>query len=60
MPKGRGITAARAFQAKEFVCGYDGDLLTKDAARQREAAYRKDKKIGSYLFFFDWKNTELW
>ena len=39
MPKGRGITAARAFQAKDFVAVYGGELLSKDAAKQQKAEY---------------------
>ena len=59
MPKGRGITATRAFQAKDFVAVYDGELLSKDAAKQREAHYLDDDS-GSYMFFFEWKNKEQW
>ena len=59
MPKGRGITAARAFQAKDFVAVYGGELLSKDAAKQREAE-NLDEVSGSYMIYFEWKNADKW
>ena len=59
MPKCRGITAARAFQAKDLVAVYDGELVDNKAAKKREDEYLKDRS-GSYMFFFDSKSGKMW
>ncbi|CAH8850417.1 unnamed protein product [Trichobilharzia szidati] len=50
--KGRGIIATRPFSEGEFVVEYAGDLIPEKLAKQREAEYKRDPNIGSYMFFF--------
>ncbi|CAH8566127.1 N-lysine methyltransferase kmt5a [Schistosoma haematobium] len=50
--KGRGIIATRTFYEGEFVVEYAGDLISEKLAKQREAVYKQNPAIGSYMFFF--------
>uniref|UniRef100_A0A5K4EEB8 [histone H4]-lysine(20) N-methyltransferase n=1 Tax=Schistosoma mansoni TaxID=6183 RepID=A0A5K4EEB8_SCHMA len=50
--KGRGIIATRTFYEGEFVVEYAGDLISEKLAKQREAVYKQNPEIGSYMFFF--------
>ncbi|KAM7538422.1 hypothetical protein Aperf_G00000066361 [Anoplocephala perfoliata] len=50
--KGRGVITTRTFTEGEFVVEYIGELISGREARIREAEYRKDPTIGSFMFFF--------
>ncbi|KAK4471645.1 hypothetical protein MN116_004594 [Schistosoma mekongi] len=50
--KGRGVIATRTFYEGEFIVEYAGDLISEKMAKQREAVYKQNPAIGSYMFFF--------
>ncbi|KAF8561732.1 hypothetical protein P879_09003 [Paragonimus westermani] len=50
--KGRGIVATRTFYDGEFVVEYAGELMSEKMAKEREAEYKRDPTIGSYMFYF--------
>ncbi len=50
--KGRGIISTRTFAPGDFVVEYIGELISDSEARAREAEYKKDPSLGSYMFFF--------
>ncbi|KAF7233732.1 hypothetical protein EG68_04897 [Paragonimus skrjabini miyazakii] len=50
--KGRGIVATRTFHDGEFVVEYAGELMSEKMAKEREAEYKRDPTIGSYMFYF--------
>ncbi|KAH8878383.1 N-lysine methyltransferase KMT5A-A [Schistosoma japonicum] len=50
--KGRGVIATRTFYEGEFIVEYAGDLISEKLAKQREAVYKQNPAIGSYMFFF--------
>ena len=56
--KGRGIFSTRAFAKGEFVCEYAGELISVQKARVREIKYAEDPEIGSYMYFFSYKNKK--
>ncbi|KAJ8681168.1 hypothetical protein QAD02_016955 [Eretmocerus hayati] len=56
--KGRGIITTREFHKGEFVVEYIGDLIDKSAAREREAQYAKNKKIGCYMYYFKHRDSQ--
>ena len=56
--KGRGIFSTRAFAKGDFVCEYAGELISVQEARAREIKYAEDPEIGSYMYFFSYKNKK--
>jgi histone-lysine N-methyltransferase SETD8 len=54
--KGRGVFATEALKRGDFVLEYSGELLSGREARERDLAYSHDYSLGSYLYFFKWKN----
>ena len=50
--KGRGIFSRLGFERNEYVCEYAGELITCKEGEAREARYRLDEEIGSYIYFF--------
>ncbi|CAI4232322.1 unnamed protein product [Auanema sp. JU1783] len=54
--KGRGIKAGRSFQKNEFVVEYKGDMMEYSIAKNREIEYSQDPNIGSYMYFFTYKD----
>lgn len=53
----RGVTllANKAFDKHQFVCEYEGDLITVEEAERREERYAADGK-GCYLLYFTGKD----
>ena len=58
--KGCGVTATRPFQKGKFVCEYSGDLILREEAEKREQQYSRDPSIGSYMFYFKYKDKHFW
>jgi len=56
--KGRGIFAGKSFKRGDFVCEYAGELIPAQEAREREIEYEKDPDIGSYMYFFEYRNKK--
>jgi len=56
--KGRGIFSAKTFMKNSFVCEYAGELIDYKDAKEREAEYEKDPDIGSYMYFFQYKEKK--
>ncbi|KAA0196606.1 Histone-lysine N-methyltransferase, partial [Fasciolopsis buskii] len=50
--KGRGVVATRVFHEGEYVVEYAGELISEKLAKEREAEYKKDPAIGSFMFYF--------
>ena len=50
--KGKAVLAVRNFEAGSYVAEYSGKMLTRKVAKQVEAGYMMDPKIGSYIFEF--------
>lgn len=59
--KGRGIIAEKAISKGDFVCEYSGELINlklKPAeAKERDSKYA-EKMLGSYMYYFEWKNVK--
>lgn len=47
--KGKGVFTTCPFKRGEYICEYASDLVAFETAREREARYRKNSKIGSYM-----------
>lgn len=58
--KGRGVFASKEFKIGDFICEYDGDLITPHEARNREITYLETVKTGSYLYFFQFEGKSYW
>jgi histone-lysine N-methyltransferase SETD8 len=58
--KGRGVIVARPFWNGDFICEYAGETVSGKEARKREKEYGKDDNIGSYIYYYTYKSTELW
>ena len=44
---------------KECIIEYSGELLSWDAAKEREEQYEEDpEKFGSYMYFFSFKDKK--
>ena len=56
--KGRGVLAKRKYNAGDYVCEYDGELITYNEGRQRESEY--DQSMGCYLYFFEYNSKGWW
>ncbi|KAE9553795.1 hypothetical protein FO519_003016 [Halicephalobus sp. NKZ332] len=56
--KGRGIRAGKKFEKGDFVCEYKGEIIKFVKAREREANYSKDPKVGSYMYYFQHNNAK--
>lgn len=56
--KGRGIFSTKTFNKGDFICEYAGELIDAIEARAREIEYEKDPDIGSYMYFFEFKNKK--
>lgn len=53
--KGRGIVTTRAFQRKDFVVEYAGELVDVPEAKDREVDYLVGQK-GCYMYYFNHKD----
>ncbi len=58
--KGRGVVATRDFKRGDFVVEYAGDLIDRKTAKSREEKYKKNSKIGCYMYYFSHKNMNYW
>ncbi|CAJ0941525.1 unnamed protein product, partial [Mesorhabditis belari] len=56
--KGRGIKAGSSFKKNEFVVEYKGDMIDYTEAKEREMEYAKNPNLGSYMYFFEYKNKK--
>ena len=59
MGKGRGVFTTKLFSRKEFICEYAGNLLKARDAKEIEMHYKKDSSKGSYMFFFEHRNSKF-
>lgn len=57
---GRGVVTTRQLSRGDYVLEYVGDVLTKQEAEQREAEYRRDATIGSYMYYMQYGGQTLW
>ena len=51
----RGVFTAKYFRKKSFVIEYSGNLLSGSKAREMEKYYEQYKNVGSFMFFFSFK-----
>jgi len=58
--KGRGVVAKRIFYKGEYVVEYAGELVDRVEANDREAAYAADRKLGCYMYYFNYKDRGYW
>ena len=61
--KGKGIKATKKFIKGEYICEYEGDLITYGKAKKREEEYlegKKRKAYKGYMFYFTFKDKKLW
>ncbi|CAJ0579042.1 unnamed protein product, partial [Mesorhabditis spiculigera] len=56
--KGRGIRAGTSFKKNEFVVEYRGDMIDYQEAKEREKEYALNPMLGSYMYFFEYKNKK--
>ncbi|XP_014235602.1 N-lysine methyltransferase KMT5A-like [Trichogramma pretiosum] len=57
--KGKGVVTTKDFSKGEFVVEYHGELIDNNEAKKREKKYSKNKRIGCYMFYFQYKNSTL-
>lgn len=57
--KGRGVYANEPIGKGSFVVEYAGDLVSMDEGVKREEDYSEDHRIGSYIFFFNFKGKRF-
>lgn len=61
--KGKGVIATKKYMKGEYICEYEGDLITYGKAQKREDEYIEEQKkraYKGYLFYFTFKNKRLW
>ncbi|KAJ8668748.1 hypothetical protein QAD02_000007 [Eretmocerus hayati] len=56
--KGRGVITTREFYKGEFVVEYEGELVDGKVGKKRDILYKKDSKIGCYLYFFKHRDRQ--
>lgn len=56
--KGRGVIATKEFKCGDFVVAYQGDLLDIGDALQREERYAQDESLGSYMYYFQFREKK--
>ena len=52
------IQGIHIFQKGSFVCEYAGELVEYNEARDREDEYSLEPEVGSYMYFFQYKNKK--
>ncbi|VDK45437.1 unnamed protein product [Anisakis simplex] len=57
--KGRGIRTLKRFNKNEFVVEYKGEMIDISVARAREKKYAEDASIGSFMYYFKYKNKHF-
>ena len=57
--KGRGVICTTNFYKNQFVCEYDGKLISHERAIYLEKKYSMDNSKGSFMFFFKYLNKQL-
>ncbi|XP_043978900.1 uncharacterized protein LOC122834482 isoform X2 [Gambusia affinis] len=55
--KGRGIFATTSFQKGDFLCEYQGELISKEECERRQKVYHDKLKVFLFEFYF---NGKLW
>jgi len=53
--KGKGVVTTKSFKKGEFVLEYVGDIIDIASAEKREIEYSEDETIGSFMFYFKYK-----
>lgn len=56
--KGRGVVATKSFKRGDFIVEYAGDLIDIKQAKEREENYSKQKDVGCYMYYFNFKNKQ--
>ena len=56
--KGRGVFSTKKFVKGDLVCEYAGELIDYNIAKEREARYLEDPEVGSYMYFFCYKDRK--
>lgn len=57
--KGRGVFAKQDFSRGQFVCEYAGELISYEAAKEREKFYEGKTEFGCYMYYFTFKNNKF-
>ncbi|XP_016537083.1 N-lysine methyltransferase KMT5A-A-like [Poecilia formosa] len=55
--KGHGIFATTSFQKGDFLCEYQGELISKEECERRQKVYHDNLKVFLFEFYF---NGKLW
>ena len=58
--KGRIVVADAPFQQGEYICTYDGELLSAEEGEKRDMQYDETPDSGSFLFFFPLEGKQYW
>lgn len=60
--KGKGVITTRSYREGEFICEYEGDLLSHKDALKREQEYLKHcgETYKGYMYYFSFKNKKYW
>lgn len=58
--KGRGVVSTRLFQKGDVICEYSGEHVTFEEAKRRERKYSEDPSIGSYMYYYAFKDKKFW
>ena len=52
--------ALREFEIGEFIIVYKGELVALSSAKLQEKKYADHPDIGSYMYFFKYKEATFW
>lgn len=60
--KGKGLVTTRNYKKGEFLCEYEGDLLSHKEALKREQKYliQSGESYKGYMYYFSFKSKKYW
>ena len=58
--KGRGVITRRGFAKGEYLVEYAGELVDRVVAKDRDAKYSTDQRLGCYMYYFTYKDRGYW
>ena len=58
--KGRDVVSTRLFKKGDVICEYSGEHVTFEEAKRREGKYSEDPLIGSYMYYYAFKDKKFW
>ena len=54
------MVSTRPFRKGELICEYSGEHVTLEEAKRREEEYNRNPSVGSYMYYYVFKDKKLW